>query len=460
MATASVVIRRQSSLARLRRKSSLAALDRRESKPQVAGVRESLKLLSEMPVEAAERLQLEQEYGMVDTMMALDKAAAQLHRVGTADFSLPTLLNTTPRLRDSPDAKKPQLPKKLPAVKRSASASGRSKKEALTSDVLSFKPQEAQHKVAQLETFKVLATSLDRGRSLADVLFALTKNVRNHRGTKIFTHTVCRELVAKSLGAKGLQKEPALDDQTVFRIDMVTDAVNIHAEDAHLAAEDIMGQVLWEHRKSPAFLAKKKYREAAADLSWLQMGRVSLDSKKLAIDVVFAELSNQNKLMDSKGWQQVARLVGRCNTLSSRVAQVDVDRLWYLSNKEGPSKNSINKSEFRALLLHWSDVMDVHPWWVFYTLETHAHNGTTCILPNECKTSPKSHACRRAKSVSSACTSAASSPPQSRPTTPFSDACSTAVGGSPQQSEASTSSCGSSPTSSRAASPCSSFRSD
>merc|ERR1712054_135125 len=202
------------------------------------------------------------------------------------------------------------------------------------------------------------------------------------------------------------------------------EALQACAEQIKASVDDIVGQVLWQHRNS-SVLTKKKYRDAALDLDWLRLGHTK--DGKLAIDVFFEQVSEGSEVMDAKGWQQVMRRVARCKKLSGLVNRADADRLWLSHvqlDERRKAQGGLTKADFKILLLSLCEVMGVHPWLVFYTLEGDAFHGTARYAANKLSLSTPSTSGRSTPSTRSRSNSLApSSTTSPAPSRPHSSSC-------------------------------------
>lgn len=416
-----------------RRSSSLTDLGRASKKDHVKSSYfkhlEQLKHSAESQSRKAVMRLKSEQFDVVDEMMALGNMASQLRKMETVEVSLARLPSTSlepissERVSDFPKEDSlscslsashlcqsvtnlPQgnslscslsasIAEAVAVVKQSLSQSVTScpNEDSLSctlsdssAEAVAVELQKGACRASQLEALTALVASMETGCLLSELLFQVSRHVLTRRGSKAFTRVQCTDAMASVLSERDLQLEPTLED-AACRIELVVEALHCHAEDIRLPAEDVIGQILWSHRKSPVFLKKKSLRAVAMDLSWVVMGRLH-SSDKLAIDDVFDKITAENELMDSRGWQRVSRLVGQCGALSSLVTQADVNCLWHSrTNTTAPSRKTltcgINKADFKQLLVAWSQLMKVHPWWIFYTLESHAYNGTTTFEPSD-----------------------------------------------------------------------------
>merc|ERR1712194_654194 len=133
-----------------------------------------------------------------------------------------------------------------------------------TADALADEVRQEQCRIAQLEALNSLTTSMDTGKVLSELLFQISRHVLTHRGDKAFTMEVCHDAIASVLEKRGLEQEANLEDAAGDRIKLVVEGLHDHAQEIRMPADDIMGQILWQHRRFPV-LQKKRHRHAAAD---------------------------------------------------------------------------------------------------------------------------------------------------------------------------------------------------
>jgi len=248
---------------------------------------------------------------------------------------------------------------------------------------------------AQLQALKVLVTSLDTGKPLAELVRSLSRHILTHLGTKAFPAEQIELAIASVMESTGLAQEPSLEEAAQQRVDLVVDALRSMCMNTVMPFPDVIGQVLWRNRRSES-LQKKKFKDAAEDLSWvmprgtddLSPSRCKQSEQLQIVDDVFGMLCGENKLMSSRGWYQVVRIVDRSPALSGRANLSDVDRLWYAQTHSSASKEIVRDIDlhgFKALLLALSEAMQVHPWMVFMGVASHAYTNSktsSCSTPS------------------------------------------------------------------------------
>jgi len=396
-------------------------------------------------VQSRELQALEQNFSVMDAIVKLDFDALRFRQGKTVDVhsrrsSTPSLQkpqkSTGTRVRrstscaalggESSNATSPSLPKLL---KVSLCVPGKPRKRASVANVPAGSARGSKdYEAAQLEALDALVLSLDANKTLLDLSRCVCRHVLTHLGVPAFTVEECKLALAAALQENGLEQEPAKEEAAQLRVELVVQALRSMSGGSSMVFVDVVGQVLWRHRKTDV-LQKKKRREVTDDLSWVIPGGIDDNDKQAGqlqvVDEVFDMFCTESGRMNNQGWRQIVQLVANSPALADRLNLSDVDRLWYAQTR-GASKEilrDISLPDFKALLLALGEAMRVHPWMVFLAIGSYSG-----------RVSPPSPSCastisRLNSSMSSSFPSPQSSsrgsrassltsPPSSRPSTP------------------------------------------
>merc|ERR1711966_360384 len=88
--------------------------------------------------------------------------------------------------------------------------------------------------------------------------------------------------------------------------------------------------------------------------------------------------------MNSKGWQQLARILVSSPAFSGQLTLSDVDRLWYAHVRAGRDAyilRDISRCHFKTLLVSLAESMEIHPWKVFQEVARYCY-GVYSAMPS------------------------------------------------------------------------------
>jgi len=242
---------------------------------------------------------------------------------------------------------------------------------------------------AKLEALRTLVesvASLNSTDGVAELLDLLTRHVLRNVGTKAFTKEDTQR------GASLVETE------NLEKVDAVLQALKHMASVVHMCFQEVVGQILWRHRRWDA-LKEKAHKDAAEDIAWTVMGGIGEDpdvgSDVLnAVDAVFKKLSAESGHggFGFRSWVKVGRFVNANPVLSRKVMQTDLDRLWYAKTHQmgfSAACATITKKDFRDLLMTWCEAMGVHPWMVFMSVGCHTLDVTASTSSESAASSQK-----------------------------------------------------------------------
>lgn len=140
------------------------------------------------------------------------------------------------------------------------------------------------------------------------------------------------------------------------------------AEGSNLQLSDVLGQLLWKHRRSAALQAPRP-RATIESIGW-----VNNEALIRGAEEVYRVLAaGDNGRMHRSGWLKVVNLVQRNPVLRQRVHHGDADRLFHSMTSRNKDENrTVNMAEFFQMLLQLVDTTATHPWIVFLAIACHA----------------------------------------------------------------------------------------
>lgn len=146
----------------------------------------------------------------------------------------------------------------------------------------------------------------------------------------------------------------------------VLQVLRLLGQDSELSVSDIIGQVLWQHRRAEALKSSRKHKATVESLSW-----VAADTEP--VENVFRLFAGESARMSRAQWARVVQLMKQNAVLGARVRTNDADRVFYSSmNRNTDSVRGVSLREFLRLLVALAESIGAHPWMVFNAVGCHA----------------------------------------------------------------------------------------
>jgi len=231
-------------------------------------------------------------------------------------------------------------------------------------------------RVEQAAAMEALVRSLD-SKSAADVVALLLKDV-SLRGESVVgsVGAICESAASPPRGTGAPSGFSA--------IELVALVVQAIQKESQVKVGDIVGQILWRHRKTEA-LQERRFKKIAENIEWAVADQLN-DSPKLieAVDGVFRKMTAADGgRMSTVVWRKVAKIIQANPVLNSRLRRTDADRLYYAETHNRGEANSggITRREFKSLLVQLAFCMGVPPYMVL--LAVGAHNECAAVKAEE-----------------------------------------------------------------------------
>lgn len=140
------------------------------------------------------------------------------------------------------------------------------------------------------------------------------------------------------------------------------------AEGSNLQLSDVLGQLLWKHRRSAALQAPRP-RATIESIGWVNNEALIRGAE----DVFRVLAAGDNGRLRRGGWLKVVNLVQRNPVLRQRVHHGDADRLFHSMTSRNKDENrTVSMAEFLQMLLQLVETTATHPWIVFLAIACHA----------------------------------------------------------------------------------------
>jgi len=147
----------------------------------------------------------------------------------------------------------------------------------------------------------------------------------------------------------------------------VVQVLNVLVEYSGMTMSDILGQVLFRHRRTEP-LQLSQHRATAEDTSWI-------DGFEDIREVYRSCTRKDHGRMRRSQWLKIVQLIQRNPVLRTKVRQSDADRLFYsMTTRNKDPNRTINVNEFLQLLLMLVETCGLHPWMIFFSVGSHAEH--------------------------------------------------------------------------------------
>lgn len=230
----------------------------------------------------------------------------------------------------------------------------------------------------QLEALATVVDSVGSTRPLAELSTTLLRHVLARDGTQAFPPSLVEGVAEDVLAARQKLAQPGtrdLEPAGARATSLVVRLLKGLEQKSPLELGDIVGQILWRHRRA---LRHTRFAKVAEDVSWIAEKDSTIDVLDM-VDGVYRGLTmaeGSSRMMRPQ-WNKAVKLVLRNPVLGPRINHSDIDRLFYCETHRAGEKTAnptISPSEFKLLLLQLADASGLHPHMVFICVGVHAED--------------------------------------------------------------------------------------
>lgn len=226
-----------------------------------------------------------------------------------------------------------------------------------------------EFRAAQAAAIEALAKSMGPMRSTAEVVALLLKDVSLK--SESFAHRV--DAICASVASPPRGTRAATPISATEFISRVVQALH---EESQVKVGDIVGQILWRHRKAEV-LKDRRFKKVAESVEWAVADDLITSPEMVQlVEGVFRDMTAaEGGRMSAQVWRKTAKIIQENPVLNSRLRRTDADRLYYAETRSRGEANSggINRREFKSLLVQLAFCMEVPPYMVL--LAVGSHNG-------------------------------------------------------------------------------------
>lgn len=243
-----------------------------------------------------------------------------------------------------------------------------------------------------IEVFGILLEYMRaRHSKTSELMNILLQRVAARDGSKAFPPDVISATVERVIQEPSTPASTTPEASSVpapelveSRPDFVIEVLRALATRAGLPLIDVLGQVLWQHRRAEP-LREPRLRRIVEDASWVlasaepsAKGNGDVDAGE-DVERVFWALTGPSGRMRYGQWRKTVQLVLRNPVLEGRVRVGDTDRLFcgevrrnsQIENKPR-SGLTVGLGDFKRLLLQLAETGGTHPCMVFLAVGAHA----------------------------------------------------------------------------------------
>jgi len=145
------------------------------------------------------------------------------------------------------------------------------------------------------------------------------------------------------------------------------------AESAELEFDEVLGQLIFRHRRTEAL--STAHKKVIHDLDWATKAGNEATAPGLldSVEETFRSLAKgPGGRMNSMQWRKVIHLIQANPVLKARMRHEDADRLfWSETHQGGEAQRGVNLLQFRSLLAQLAECWQVHPYTVFLAVGSH-----------------------------------------------------------------------------------------
>lgn len=228
-------------------------------------------------------------------------------------------------------------------------------------------------RAGQAAAIEALLRSLEPGKPPSEVVALLLKDlVLAGEGVMNAVETICASAAPKSRDVAGAHSSAP----TVGAKELVARVVEVLQKQRKAKVGDIVGQILWRHRKADA-LQERRFKKIAESVEWAVAEDLNSMPELLElVDGVFKEYTVGEKgRMSCPQWRKIAKIIQANPVLNSRLKRTDIDRLYYAEthSRGGAQSSGVSRREFKSLLVQLAGCMGVPPYMVLLAVGSHNH---------------------------------------------------------------------------------------
>jgi hypothetical protein len=248
------------------------------------------------------------------------------------------------------------------------------------------KPEEEQ-----LEALAALIAKLDQGQTYGGLLKDLLNNVLRRDGHVMVPGDSIGLVVEQAMEASSEREQPPegwaesnlpqqSDPKTVSPL--ILDVLQHLADSSDTTRGQLIGQILWRHKKQIKVVDLTEYATHFDDLSWV--ADAALFQQVKAVFYLFTEDAGSVGHMHLREFLKTVHLASMNPVLREHIMQNDVDRLFYTASHahvsdKSPDVITINYSEFLKLLMKLAEASNVHPYMLVLAIAVHADEIRTSL---------------------------------------------------------------------------------